>query len=117
MLTVGGQFFFAKSAGFVIGSQAIVSGGAPVTIDSMVVSLGASGKLVIGSEMTTLPSGGSEVEETIGGVVIDAPIATGSSLGGTALQIPSLLHSPPLMKPTFQFIPGSSLRSKDSLLH
>ena len=79
MVTVGGQTFLAKSAGFAIGSQTLTPGGAAVTVDGTVVSLGPSGKLVVGGQTTTLPSGGGGVEETVGGVVVDAPIATGSS--------------------------------------
>ena len=85
LLTVGGQKFLAASTGFAIGSQTIAPGGAPVTISGTVVSLGPSGKLVIGSETTTLPSGGVEVEESVGGVVIEAPIVTGT--GGAVSEI------------------------------
>lgn len=80
--TIGGQFFLAASAGFAIGSQTVAPGGTPVTIDGTIISLGPSGKLLIGSQTTELPSGGGGAEETVGGVVVDAPSPTSSSTVG-----------------------------------
>ncbi len=90
-LTVGGQTFLAASAGLSIGRQTLAPGGAPVTTDGM--SLAPSGKLVKDLQTMTLSADANGIKETIGGVVIDAPFATGSSARQKGVSSQKLMGS------------------------